>query len=116
MSSLRFSNVFGVGWLETILLKLAPMGGQYWPKTLPVNVGHFLLFNHLIISKEHRRISKGVHNFSHPRTDPVVIMAVIDESGDKILLGRNVSPFRSLHRFTGRRELTVPSLEKVPWR
>ncbi|KLO15364.1 hypothetical protein SCHPADRAFT_902380 [Schizopora paradoxa] len=33
--------------------------------------------------------TKGVHNFSHPRTDPVVIMAVIDESGDKILLGRN---------------------------
>ncbi|KAI0633535.1 NUDIX hydrolase domain-like protein [Trametes polyzona] len=31
----------------------------------------------------------GLHNFAHPRTDAVVIMAVIDESGDKILLGRN---------------------------
>ncbi|KAI0823413.1 NUDIX hydrolase domain-like protein [Trametes gibbosa] len=31
----------------------------------------------------------GLHNFLHPRTDGVVIMAVVDESGDKILLGRN---------------------------
>lgn len=35
--------------------------------------------------------SKGLHNFAHPRTDAVVIMAVIDESGEKVLLGRNVS-------------------------
>lgn len=34
--------------------------------------------------------SRGVQNFSHPRTDPVVIMVVMDESGEKILLGRNV--------------------------
>ncbi|KZT29078.1 hypothetical protein NEOLEDRAFT_697443 [Neolentinus lepideus HHB14362 ss-1] len=33
--------------------------------------------------------AKGLHNFAHPRTDAVVIMAVVDESGDKILLGRN---------------------------
>ncbi|CCL99656.1 uncharacterized protein FIBRA_01676 [Fibroporia radiculosa] len=33
--------------------------------------------------------AKGLHNFSHPRTDAVVIMAVINESGDKVLLGRN---------------------------
>ncbi|KAF5386213.1 hypothetical protein D9615_002315 [Tricholomella constricta] len=32
--------------------------------------------------------SKGLHNYNHPRTDPVVIMMAIDESGDKILLGR----------------------------
>lgn len=32
--------------------------------------------------------SKGVHNFTHPRTDAVVIMIAIDETGDKILLGR----------------------------
>lgn len=31
---------------------------------------------------------KGLHNFTHPRTDPVVIMLAIDQSGDKILLGR----------------------------
>ncbi|KAK7057642.1 NUDIX hydrolase domain-like protein [Favolaschia claudopus] len=32
--------------------------------------------------------AKGLHNFTHPRTDPVVIMIAIDETGDKILLGR----------------------------
>jgi len=31
---------------------------------------------------------KGLHNFTHPRTDAVVIMIAIDETGDKILLGR----------------------------
>ncbi|KAF8150434.1 NUDIX hydrolase domain-like protein [Mycena galopus ATCC 62051] len=31
---------------------------------------------------------KGLHNFTHPRTDPVVIMIAIDETGEKILLGR----------------------------
>ncbi|KAI0745299.1 NUDIX hydrolase domain-like protein [Earliella scabrosa] len=31
----------------------------------------------------------GLNNFSHPRTDAVVIMAVINETGDKMLLGRN---------------------------
>ncbi|KAI6131519.1 NUDIX hydrolase domain-like protein [Pisolithus croceorrhizus] len=32
---------------------------------------------------------RGTQNFCYPRTDPVVIMVVIDKSGDKILLGRN---------------------------
>ena len=32
----------------------------------------------------------GLHNFMHPRTDPVVITAILDETGDRILLGRNV--------------------------
>ncbi|KDQ55729.1 hypothetical protein JAAARDRAFT_328204 [Jaapia argillacea MUCL 33604] len=32
---------------------------------------------------------KGLHNYSHPRTDAVVIMFAIDKSGEKILLGRN---------------------------
>ncbi|KAF8161350.1 NUDIX hydrolase domain-like protein [Crassisporium funariophilum] len=32
--------------------------------------------------------SKGLHNFTHPRTDAVVIMIAIDETGDKVLLGR----------------------------
>ncbi|KAI0339944.1 hypothetical protein BDW22DRAFT_1431421 [Trametopsis cervina] len=31
----------------------------------------------------------GLHNQSHPRTDPVVIMAVLNQNNDKILLGRN---------------------------
>lgn len=34
---------------------------------------------------------KGVHNFSYPRTDPVVIMAVLSPDGEKILLGRQRS-------------------------
>ncbi|KAG5731752.1 putative NADH pyrophosphatase [Termitomyces sp. T112] len=33
--------------------------------------------------------TKGLHNFTHPRTDPVVIMIAIDETGDKVLLGRS---------------------------
>ncbi|PCH36025.1 NAD+ diphosphatase [Wolfiporia cocos MD-104 SS10] len=33
--------------------------------------------------------AKGLHNFSHPRTDSVVIMAVVNETNDKVLLGRN---------------------------
>ncbi|KAI0948968.1 hypothetical protein AcW1_008696 [Taiwanofungus camphoratus] len=33
--------------------------------------------------------AKGLHNFVHPRTDAVVIMAVVDESGERVLLGRN---------------------------
>lgn len=35
--------------------------------------------------------SKGLQNFMHPRSDAVVIMLVIDQTGDKILLGRGVS-------------------------
>ncbi|KAF8963647.1 NUDIX hydrolase domain-like protein [Flammula alnicola] len=31
---------------------------------------------------------KGLHNFTHPRTDAVVIMIAIDETGDQVLLGR----------------------------
>lgn len=32
--------------------------------------------------------AKGLHNFTHPRTDAVVIMLAIDETGDRALLGR----------------------------
>lgn len=35
--------------------------------------------------------SVGLNNFSHPRTDPVIITLPVNETGDKILLGRNVS-------------------------
>ncbi|KAJ3575274.1 hypothetical protein NP233_g1197 [Leucocoprinus birnbaumii] len=31
----------------------------------------------------------GLHNYTHPRTDAVVIMIAIDETGNKVLLGRN---------------------------
>ncbi|KAF9509360.1 hypothetical protein BS47DRAFT_1377623 [Hydnum rufescens UP504] len=39
--------------------------------------------------------TQGLHNTMHPRTDPVVIMAVLDETGEKILLGRNVRSISS---------------------
>ena len=32
----------------------------------------------------------GLHNFAYPRTDAVVIMIAIDQSRDRVLLGRNV--------------------------
>ncbi|OZJ03050.1 hypothetical protein BZG36_03707 [Bifiguratus adelaidae] len=35
--------------------------------------------------------SQGVHNFSYPRTDPVIIVAVLHPTEDKILLGRQKS-------------------------
>ena len=38
----------------------------------------------------------GLNNFSHPRSDPVVITMPINETGDKILLGRSVSVFGAL--------------------
>ncbi|KAF8761720.1 DEAD protein [Rhizoctonia solani] len=36
--------------------------------------------------------SSGLNNYMHPRTDAVVITAVLDETGDRILLGRNSNP------------------------
>ncbi|KAL0072570.1 NADH pyrophosphatase [Marasmius tenuissimus] len=31
----------------------------------------------------------GLHNYAHPRTDPVAIILAVDQTGDKILLGRS---------------------------
>ncbi|EKM81168.1 hypothetical protein AGABI1DRAFT_112859 [Agaricus bisporus var. burnettii JB137-S8] len=31
---------------------------------------------------------KGLHNYAHPRTDSVVIMLAVDETGEKIIMGR----------------------------
>ncbi|KAL0581303.1 NADH pyrophosphatase [Marasmius crinis-equi] len=31
----------------------------------------------------------GLHNYAHPRTDPVAIILTVDQTGDKILLGRS---------------------------
>ncbi len=65
---------------------------------------HSLLFAH----------SVGVHNQSHPRTDPVVIMAVVNESNDKILLGRNVRPIpihaRRLYTFSTHSAQTIAKM------
>ncbi|KAJ7647749.1 NUDIX hydrolase domain-like protein [Roridomyces roridus] len=38
--------------------------------------------------KEPCPTAKGLHNFAHPRTDPVVITLVLDETGEKVLMGR----------------------------
>ncbi|KAG8754219.1 NADH pyrophosphatase, partial [Ceratobasidium sp. 428] len=38
--------------------------------------------------------SVGLNNYVHPRTDAVVITAVLDETGNRILLGRNKDDFR----------------------
>lgn len=35
--------------------------------------------------------TKGLHNFAYPRTDPVIIMGIIDPTGEKMLLGRQKS-------------------------
>lgn len=57
--------------------------------------------------------SKGLHNFTHPRTDAVVIMIAIDETGDKILLGRGVCFFpTSNHHQTTVNQLL---LETISW-
>jgi NAD+ diphosphatase len=37
-------------------------------------------------------VRKGLHNITHPRTDAVVIVAILNEAQDKILLGRSVGP------------------------
>ncbi|KAJ9098205.1 hypothetical protein QFC21_004534 [Naganishia friedmannii] len=31
---------------------------------------------------------KGLHNYAYPRTDPVIIMGILNSTGDKMLLGR----------------------------
>jgi len=54
---------------------------------------------------------KGLHNITHPRTDAVVIVAVLNESQDKILLGRKVSRIsRDYHNVS----LIFWKLETVP--
>ncbi|KAF7351019.1 hypothetical protein MSAN_01664200 [Mycena sanguinolenta] len=61
------------------------------PQPIPCGAdGRFpaqLYFPGLTIAGE-SHVPLGLHNFTHPRTDPVVIMIAIDETGEKILLGR----------------------------
>ena len=47
----------------------------------------------------------------HPRTDPVVITAILDETGDRILLGRNVRDLASESTFAHPR-IPAPKLQK----
>ncbi|OCF44027.1 NAD+ diphosphatase [Kwoniella heveanensis CBS 569] len=46
---------------------------------------------HPVEGKEPCFSTKGLHNFAYPRTDPVIIMGILDSTGDKILLGRQKS-------------------------
>jgi len=46
----------------------------------------------------HHIYRKSLHNYAHPRTDAVVIMIAVDDTEDKVLLGRGVSPV--LHQNT----------------
>ncbi len=40
-------------------------------------------------SKDSCPSHKGVQNYAHPRTDPVIITAVVSQDGQRIMLGRN---------------------------
>ncbi|WVQ72096.1 hypothetical protein IAR50_001641 [Cryptococcus sp. DSM 104548] len=44
-----------------------------------------------IEGKESCFSTKGLHNFAYPRTDPVIIMGILDSTGEKMLLGRQKS-------------------------
>jgi NAD+ diphosphatase len=56
-------------------------------------------------------VRKGLHNITHPRTDAVVITAVLNATQDKILLGRNVGlEIVSYHAVS----LIVWESEKIP--
>ena len=56
-------------------------------------------------------VRKGLHNITHPRTDAVVITAILNETQDKILLGRSVGlEIVSYHAVL----LIVRKSEKIP--
>jgi NADH pyrophosphatase NudC (nudix superfamily) len=44
--------------------------------------------------------SSGLHSHQYPRTDTAIIVGIIDQTGDKILLGRNVRDSAIALRFT----------------
>jgi NAD+ diphosphatase len=62
-----------------------------------VRLGMFLLHWNPLLSSHSDIYSKGLHNFAHPRSDPVVIMLAVNETGEKILMGHNVSVLSSHH-------------------
>lgn len=84
------ADVFHVGRLEVSVLVPSSLGRQYGPETVSYIV---LAFVSYFLGKDSFHSRKGLHNFTHPRTDPVVIMIAVDETGDRILLGRNVRIF-----------------------
>ncbi|KAF9650585.1 hypothetical protein BDM02DRAFT_3154769 [Thelephora ganbajun] len=68
---------------------------------------------------ERQCASIGLNNFSHPRTDPVIITVLVNETGDKILLGRNAKcnlPFYSaLAGFMEPGEAFEDSVKRESW-
>jgi hypothetical protein len=83
--------------MEDQLFILVTLGRQQQPEILSNRVG-FCFFG-AIQRLNIPVLSKGLHNFTHPRTDAVAIMIAIDETGDKVLLGRGVSQSRLLMKF-----------------
>jgi len=51
----------------------------------------------------------------HPRTDPVVITAVLDETGDRILMGRNVRDLASESTLVHSRLPASRITEEISW-
>lgn len=75
-----------MGRVETLVLFIAAMGRENRQEIMPHSVCNIILICGTPNTSFCRR---GLHNFAHPRTDPVVIMLVVNETGDKILMGRN---------------------------
>jgi NAD+ diphosphatase len=86
LHGLWFACLFVMGGMETFMLFVAAMGRENRQKTMPNSVCD--LFLNWSISNAFL-CRRGLHNSAHPRTDPVVIMLVVNETGDKILMGRN---------------------------
>jgi len=55
---------------------------------------------------------KSLHNYAHPRTDAVVIMIAVDDTEDKVLLGRGVS----LVSYQNTSHSSTIFLEKISWK
>lgn len=90
-----FAHLLDVGRLEDCLSDVVALGEQRRPETVSIRVCRCCFHGTRFLCKGLTNNSrKGLHNYTHPRTDSVVIMIAIDESGDKVLLGRGVSLFK----------------------
>uniref|UniRef100_A0A0W0FVQ8 NAD(+) diphosphatase n=1 Tax=Moniliophthora roreri TaxID=221103 RepID=A0A0W0FVQ8_MONRR len=78
-----------VGWLETRMLHTTSMEHKHhWQWAgLSFRVGGAHFEAKMTLMENHS--SKGLHNYAHPRTDPVAIILTIDQTGERILLGRS---------------------------
>jgi len=85
---MRIEYLFDVGWLENLMFNVAALGGQHWKTAMPFWVSSMQRTMRYVVHHSYR---KGLHNYAHPRTDPVVIMIAVDDTRDKVLLGRGVN-------------------------